>query len=35
VLADEALKDALYDSRILLEFVGVDLSRVLVPDAWN
>jgi IS5 family transposase len=32
-LADEALEDALYDSQALRDFVGIDLSRQLVPDA--
>lgn len=32
-LADEALKDALYDSQALRDFVGIDLSRESVPDA--
>jgi transposase, IS5 family len=32
-LADEALKDALYDSQALRDFVGIDLSHESVPDA--
>ena len=32
-LADEALKDALYDSAALRDFVGIDLGREPVPDA--
>ena len=32
-LADEALEDAIYDSQALRDFVGIDLSRELVPDA--
>lgn len=31
-LADEALEDTLYDSQALRDFVGIDLSRELVPD---
>jgi len=32
-LADEALEDALYDSQVMREFVGIDLGRENVPDA--
>ncbi len=32
-LADEATEDALYDSRALSAFVGIDLARESVPDA--
>jgi IS5 family transposase len=32
-LADEALEDALYDSRSMSSFVGIDLRRESVPDA--
>ena len=32
-LADEATEDALYDSRALCDFVGIDLGRESVPDA--
>jgi IS5 family transposase len=32
-LADEALEDALYDSQVLRDFVGIDLSRESVPEA--
>jgi IS5 family transposase len=32
-LADEALEDALYDSRSMSSFVGIDLAREVVPDA--
>jgi transposase, IS5 family len=32
-LADEALEDALYDSRAMSEFVGIELGRENVPDA--
>lgn len=32
-LADEATEDALYDSRALSDFVGIDLARESVPDA--
>jgi IS5 family transposase len=32
-LADEALEDALYDSRSMSSFVGIDLARESVPDA--
>jgi IS5 family transposase len=32
-LADEALEDALYDSRSMSRFVGIDLEREAVPDA--
>ena len=32
-LADEALEGALYDTQSLRDFVGIDLSRELVPDA--
>jgi IS5 family transposase len=32
-LADEALKDALYDSQALRHFAGIDLSSEDVPDA--
>jgi IS5 family transposase len=28
--ADDALEDALYDSQVLRDFVGVDLSRELM-----
>lgn len=32
-LSDEAVEDALYDSQALRQFVGVDLSQELAPDA--
>lgn len=32
-LADEALKDAIYDSQALRDFVGIDLSVESVPGA--
>lgn len=32
-LADEVLEDAIYDSQMLRNFVGVDLSHESVPDA--
>ena len=32
-LADEALEDALYDSRSMSGFVGIDLAHESVPDA--
>jgi IS5 family transposase len=32
-LADEALEDVIYDSQEVRAFVGIDLSRELVPDA--
>jgi IS5 family transposase len=32
-LADEALEDALYDSRSMSRFIGIDLAREAVPDA--
>jgi IS5 family transposase len=32
-LADEALEDALYDSKALRDFVSIDLSRDSKPDA--
>ena len=32
-LADEALEDALYDSKAMRDLVGIDLSHESVPDA--
>ncbi len=32
-LADEALKDAIYDSQAMRDFVGIDLAIESVPDA--
>ena len=32
-LAEEALEDAIYDSRALRDFVGIDLAIESVPDA--
>lgn len=31
-LSDPAVEEALYDSRVMREFVGIDLGRELAPD---